>query len=158
MVDLAVQGRPVGLALGVSLWQMVRIGCLVGVHAIHILLIIGGHINHDKLGKHTQGLDDPNLELLVRIGHGRFNLVDGCGSLNLLELASLKFIHGGALFNDLLDHLWLDWSASYLFMELQTIFVGDGFVSQMIVMGHLLIVDFPPSDGRVLLDGKYALR
>jgi hypothetical protein len=32
-------------------------------------------------------------------------------------------------------------------MKLETIFIGDGFVSQMIVMGHFLIVDFPPSDG-----------
>lgn len=125
---------------------MVRIGCLVGIHSIHILFIIRGHIYNDKLGKHAQWLDDPDLELLVRIGHGRFNLVDGRGSLNLLKLASLKFIHG-ALLHYLLDHLWLYWPPSYLFMKLQTIFIGDGFVSQMVVMGHLLIVDFPPSDG-----------
>jgi len=125
---------------------MVRIGCLVGIHSINILLIIRGHIYHNKLGKHAQWLNDSDLELLVRIRHGRFNLVDGRCSLNLLKLTSLKFIHG-ALLHDLLDHLGLDWPSPYLFMKLKTIFIGDGFVSQMIVMGHLLIVDFPPSDG-----------
>ena len=125
---------------------MVRIGCLVGIRSVHIFFIIRGHIYNDKLGKHAQWLDDPDLELLVRIGHGRINLVDGCGSLNLLKLTPLKFIDS-ALLHDLLDHLWLDWTPSYLFMKLQAVFVGDGFVSQVIVVGHLLVVDLPSSDG-----------